>query len=129
MIPRHRIVHAGLAVACLAAPVHAQRLGGGSTPEVSVVRIIGALVLCLFIAGLAILYLRQRQGKGFPPAFSRLIHANPQIDVREVRRLTVQHSLGLIRHDGHEYLLLLSPGDSILLRERPVEADVEGTAR
>lgn len=91
-------------------------------------RIVGALILCLVIAALAILYLRQRQGKSFPLAFSRLIQTNPQIDVREVRRLTVQHSVGLIRHDGRDYLLLLSPGDSLLLREIVVEPD-EGAAR
>jgi len=103
------------------APAVAQRLGGGSTPEVSIVRIVGALVICLLVALLAILYLKHRTGGAIPPMFRRLIKTDPEIDVREVRRLTVQHSIGLIRHGGQEYLLLLSPGDSLVLRERSID--------
>lgn len=125
VILRLRSLLAGLALGCLGTPGFAQRLGGGSASEVSVVRVVGALILCLFVAVLAILFLRHRQGKGFPPAFGKLIRTHPEIDVREVRRLTVQHSVGLIRHDDREYLLLLSPGDSLLLRERAVAPGVE----
>lgn len=114
---------AGLLALALSAPAAAQRLGGGGAPEVPIVRIVGALFLCLLVAALAILYLRHRAGGAMPAMFGRLIKADPEIDVREVRRLTVQHSIGLVRHAGQDYLLLLSPGDGLLLDRRPVAAD------
>lgn len=106
------------------APLVAQQLGGGGSPDVSIVRIVGALVLCLVMALLAILYLKYRSGAGTPPFLRRLVQAEPLIDVREVRRLTVQHSISIIRHRGEEYLLLLTPGDGQILARTKV--DVEG---
>lgn len=118
-----RLFLAGLAALAASAAAAAQRLGGGSAPEVSIVRIVGALIVCLIVAFLAIFYLKHRSGGSAQPMFRGLIKTNPEIDVREVRRLTVQHSLGLVRHQDQEYLLLLSPGDSLVLSERRVEGD------
>lgn len=117
----------GAAAVAWSSQVMAQRLGTGSAPEVSIVRTIGALIVCLLIAGLAILYLKHRSGARLP-MFNRLIKAHPELDVRELRRLTVQHSLALVRHGGHEYLLVLSPGDTLLLSDRPVGDGTEEPA-
>ena len=103
------------------APLAAQQLGGGGSPDVSIVRIVGALILCLVMALLAILYLKHRAGGRTPLFLRRLVHAEPLIDVCEVRRLTVQHSVSLIRFRGDEYLLLLTPGDGQVLSKEKVE--------
>lgn len=118
----HRIPNllVGLGLLCAGPAAHAQSLGGGASPEVSLVRMVGALFVCLLLAFLAILYLKRRTGGALPPIFSRLVTTHPEIEVREVRRISVQHSVGLIRHGGEEYLLLLSPGDSLVLNRRPV---------
>ncbi len=112
----------GVALLLSPAPLAAQQLGGGGSPGVSIVRLTGALVLCLVVALLAILYLKHRGGGGAPPFLRRLVQSDPLIEVCEVRRLTVQHSIGLIRYDGDEYLLLLTPGEGQLLGKKPVDA-------
>lgn len=113
---------------CAATPVAAQQLGGGGSPEVSIVRVIGSLLLCLIVAGLAIFYLRLRQGRGVAiPSFARLVQTSPEIDVKEVRRLTVQHSVCLVRHGAREYLIVLSPASVTVLNEQDVTAvNIEG---
>ena len=104
------------------APLLAQQLGGGSSPEVSIVRIVGALIICLLLAFLAIIYLKHRSGGPIAFKLGRLVSATSEIEVRETRRLTVQHHLSLVRCSGREFLLLLSPGDSLLLSERELPA-------
>lgn len=99
----------------------AQQLGGGAAPEVSLVRMIGALFVCLLLAGLVILYLRHRTGSPSAPILRRLMNNSPEIEVREFRRLTVQHSLALIRHSGREWLLVLSPADTQVLNDLAVK--------
>lgn len=106
-----------LLAALLPAPLLAQQLGGGSAPEVSIVRMLGALFICLLLAFLAILYLKHRSGSPIAFKLGRLVTTTSEIEVRETRRLTVQHSVSLVRHQGRDYLLLLSPGDSLLLME------------
>lgn len=106
------------------APLYAQQLGGGGAPEVSIVRIVGALFICLLLAVLAIFYLKHRSGRPIAFKLGGLVGASGEVEVRETRRLTVHHHVSLVRHAGREYLLLLSPGDSLLLGER----DAPGTS-
>ena len=96
----------------------ATRLGGGGAPDIPVGRIVLAFLLCVVVAGLAILLLRQR---GAPLAWRRLGEARGAIEIGEVRRLTLHADVGVVRHAGREYLVLVQAGAASVLRERDVE--------
>ncbi|HEY0148112.1 MAG TPA: hypothetical protein VGB70_03835 [Allosphingosinicella sp.] len=122
------------AAALLAAPALAApgRLGGGEQLGVSLGRIVGALIVCIVIAVLAALLLRQRSGRmDLRAVFQRLSPRTPAIDVVETRRLSPNADICIVRHDGREYLLLLLAGGAQVLNEQAVaeatqctEADV-----
>lgn len=96
----------------------ASGLGGGGAVEVPLLRIVVAFVLCAGVALLAILLLRQRFGRGGSSWPRRM--ATGTIEVCEVRRVTLHADVGVVRHDGREYLLLLQAGASRVLCERDV---------
>lgn len=109
----------------------AGRLGGGQPLEVSLGRIVSALVICIIIAVLAVLLIRQRSGKIDLQALFGRFQVRPRaIEVVETRRLSPHADICLVRNAGREYLLLLLAGNARILREEPVEApaDVEGEA-
>lgn len=100
------------------------RLGGGSAVDIPVGRIVVAFLVCVAIAFLAILLIRQRMGRGDLGSWMRRMGARSSaIDIVEVRRLSVQSEIGLVRHDGREYLLLLQGNSSRVLREREVTGE------
>lgn len=96
----------------------ATRLGGGGAPDIPVARIVLAFLLCIALAGLAILLLRQR---GAPLAWRRIGEARGAIEIGEVRRLTLHADIGVVRHAGREYLLLVQAGAASVLHERDVD--------
>ena len=99
------------------------RLGGGEELGVSLGRIVGALLVCLLVAGLAVLVLRQRAGKGDLHLFAAALKARPRaLDVVETRRLSQHADICLIRHAGREYLLLLMAGSARILSDSSVSA-------
>ena len=104
----------------------AGRLGGGQPLEVSLGRIVAALVICIIIAVLAVLLIRQRSGKVDLHAFFGRFQMRPRaIEVVETRRLSPHADICVVRHAGREYLLLLLAGNARILREEPVaEAEV-----
>ena len=102
--------------------VVANRLGGGGV-DIPVARIFASLVACLLIAVFAILFLRQRGGKSdLRASLGRLAARHGEIEIVEVRRVSLNGDICLVRHDGCEYLILVQVGTSTLLRERPVPA-------
>ena len=104
----------------------AGRLGGGQPLEVSLGRIVSALVICIIIAVLAVLLIRQRAGKVDLHALFGRFQVRPRaIEVVETRRLSPHADICVVRHAGREYLLLLLAGNARILREEPVaEAEV-----
>lgn len=93
------------------------RLGGGGV-DVPVGRIIIAFLICISIAVLAILLIRQRMGKGDLAGWLRQVGPRAGvIEVVEVRRLNMHADIGVVRHDGREFLLLIQAGSSQVLRE------------
>lgn len=106
----------------VAAQAAAARLGGGGAPDVPVMRIVLAFVLCAAIALLAVLLLRQRIGAGRGTAgwWRGVTPATGAVEVQEVRRLTLHADVGVVRHAGREYLLLVQAGNAVVLRERDV---------
>lgn len=100
------------------------RLGGGEPLDVSLGRIVAALVICLIVAFLAVLLVRQRSGKVDLAAwFSRLEVRKRAIQVVETRRLSPHADICVVHHDEREYLLLLMASDARVLRERPAPAE------
>lgn len=105
------------------------RLGGGQPLEVSLGRIVSALVVCIIVAVLAALLIRQRGGKLDLYAFFGRLQSRPRaIEVVETRRLSPNADICVVRHSGREYLLLVLAGDARILREEPVAAELEGEA-
>ena len=106
------------------------RLGGGEPLSVSLGRIVGALVICIMVALLAALLIRQRGGKvDLAALFARMELRRPRaIEVVETRRLSPHADICLVRHDGQEFLLLLLAGGAKILRERAVVSMPEAEA-
>ena len=106
-----------------ASPALAQagRLGGGQPLEVSLGRIVSALVICIIIAILAVLLIRQRSGRIDLQAWFGRLQVRPRsIEVVETRRLSPHADICLVRSSGREYLLLLLAGSAQVLREGAV---------
>lgn len=105
-----------------AAATATRHLGGASGTPVSFVRIASALIVCLIIAVLAALLVRQRSGAlDLASALRRLAPRTGRIEVIETRRLSPHADACLLRHDDREYLLLLQAGTVRVLLERQTE--------
>lgn len=99
----------------------APHLGGAAAPDISPVRIVLALLVCLAVAALVILMLRHRLGRGGPFPILRLWAAPAaEIVIGEVRRVGAHGDIATVRHAGREYLLLVQAGSARLLCERDV---------
>ncbi|MEO1045894.1 MAG: hypothetical protein AAFX04_10675 [Pseudomonadota bacterium] len=101
-----------------------QQLGGGAAPDIPVLRVVLALVLCLIVAIGVILWLRRRHGHAggkMPLAgFLRDSDAATGLNIVETRRLNAHYDSCVIRHNDREYLLLLGPQDAKILSDQPV---------
>lgn len=105
------------------------RLGGGQPLEVSLGRIVAALVICIIIAVLAALLIRQRAGKlDLYALFGRLQSRPRALEVVETRRLSPHADICVVRHSGREYLLLLLAGNARILSEAPVAVQLQEEA-
>lgn len=110
----------------LASPALASagRLGGGGSLNISLTRIVLALLLCVMIAGLAALALKRSGGRIDLTMFRRMFASLPsqrRIEVIETRRVSQYADVCLLRCDGREYLLLCAQHQQTVLREGPVE--------
>jgi hypothetical protein len=97
------------------------RLGGGGAVEVPLLRIAGAFVACVLVAGLAILLLRQRLGRGTAFTLRGGARTAPAIDLVEMRRLGVHGDVAVVRHRDREYLLVVQATGITRLDTRNVE--------
>lgn len=102
------------------------RLGGGQSLEISLGRIVGALVVSIIVVLLAVLLIKQRGGKIDLSAWLGKVRLRERaLDVVEARRVSPHADVCVIRHQGTEYLLLLSAGNSQLLSRVPVVATAD----
>lgn len=114
---------AGLAVLLVHAPValaQPGRLGGGGSLNLSLTRIVMALLLCLMLAALAALALKRGGGRIALPRLRGLVAALPaqrRVEVLETRRVSQYADVCLLRCDGREYLVLCAQQQQLLLRE------------
>jgi len=100
-----------------------QHLGGGAPADVSLVRVFLSLFVCLILAGLAILFIRQRYGGRLPAALTRIRSGVSRLRFVESRRIGAQADLCLVECDDQEYLLLMTPGGPLLLKQSAVSRD------
>jgi hypothetical protein len=101
---------------------HAGRLGGGGELNISLTRIVTALLLCLMLAALAVLLLKRSGGKFDLAAIRRLIVRAPadrRITVIETRRVSQHADVCLLRCDGRDYLILCAAQQQTVLRDTP----------
>jgi len=112
-----RLRYISILIACSASSAaQAQRLGGAAAPDLSLTRVFLSLFVCLVIAFLAILLLRKRYGlKGLNWSIRQ--RSQSRITVLETRRIGPQADVTLVRCDGEEFLLLLTPGGPAVLRQ------------
>ncbi len=113
---------APLAALLAASPALAQagHLGGGGAVDVSLTRIVLALILCVMVAVLAVLLLKRSGGKVDLAAIGRLFVKLPvqrRIEVIETRRVSQYADVCLVRCDAREYLILCAPQQQTVLRE------------
>lgn len=109
-----------------ASPVAASagRLGGGSSPDISLIRILAALVLCALVAFAAVAIMKARSGQ--PLRFSIdnwrsiTVAAPRRVEIVETRRLSLHADVCLMRCDGQEYLLACGPGGVVVLDTKAV---------
>ena len=98
----------------------AQRLGGAAETDISLVRVFLALFFCLILASFAVFLIRQRYGGRMPAMFTRIASKTARLRLIECRRIAPQSDLCLIECDDREFLLLISPGSALVLKEQPV---------
>lgn len=118
-----------LVVAAAPAIARAGRLGGGSGGvDVSLTRIVTALILCLMLAALAALLLKHRGGRFDLGALRGFVGQMPgtarRIDVIETRRISQYADVCLLRCDGRDYLILCAEHQQTVLREGPADGNV-----
>lgn len=117
--PAVLVVIATLIPASAMAQATAHLGGGGAAADVSIVRVLASLVLCLGIA-VAIIFLMRGRGIRLPAFKTFAGPAQIGIEVIQTRRLSAHADISLVRHDGREYLLLLQAGSAQILRESDV---------
>lgn len=97
--------------------------------DVPLGRIVLAFLLCIVVAGLAILLIRQRMGKSDLTGWLwRVSPRRGAIEIIEVRRVGMHADIGVVRYGGQEFLLLLHAQCPQVLHEGPV-ALLEGDAQ
>lgn len=98
----------------------AHHLGGGGAIDVSLGRIVVSIVICLIIAVLAILLIRQRSGKiDLGALFARMEPRGRAIEIVETRRLSPHADICMVRAGGRDYLLVLQQGSMQVLSDAP----------
>lgn len=113
-----------VAMAFAAVPAVAQRLGQGTGTDISIWRVILAMLFCLALGGAAIFVLRRRFRGVRPRAFGR----DRRLHLVENIRLSHQVDLCIVSRDGHEYLIVASPQGVTLVDRGPFEDGVAAKA-
>lgn len=123
-----RLAPMALAMATTPAWAGGTRLAGGGSLDVSLGRIVSALVLCLMLAGVAALLLKRSGGKVDLTALRSLsrgaVHRR-RITIIETRRVSQHGDVCLFRCDGMDYLVLSSSSSQQVLRTTAAGPDAE----
>jgi hypothetical protein len=113
MAARKAILAIGLGLSAAPLPVLAQRLGTASDPDISFVRIVAALVLCV-AAAFALAFLIAKRGRlsSFRVLSERTftLRRPRRLKLIEALRISAHADLCLVTADETEYLLLCAGG-------------------
>ena len=112
-----RLVLAGGLMLAPVVPAYGQHLGGAADPEISLVRILAALVLCIGAAIALALLISKRGGTGRFGQLAAKLQRPSRLAVIEARRISPHADLCLVRCDGKEYLLVCGTGEIRVLAE------------
>ena len=88
--------------------------------------IIKAVLALVFVLGLLFITvwgLKYCELKSAKNRFFQNMRKHHRLEIIESRRLDLRNSLFLVRCDNTEHLLLLNPGQNLLLESRPVIFD------
>lgn len=122
------IVGVGLSTSTIA---YAQRLTSGSAPEISIIRIVAALVVCIAATFALVVLVRNRSGargwSGFRPMLSKATK-DRRIAAVEVHRVTPHAEIALMRCDETEYLIFFGQSGIELLSKRVIDSGSDGEA-
>ncbi len=101
------------------------RLAGGGALDISLTRIVLALLLCMAAAVAAVLILKGKGGRLDLSGFRAIarVHADRRIAVLETRRISAHADACLLRCDGIDYLILSSANQQQVLRETPAATE------
>jgi flagellar biogenesis protein FliO len=116
--PVRRVLRfAPLVMLSTAMPATAQRLGQGAGADISIWRVLLALLFCLALGAAAIFLLRRRYRGARPLAFGR----ERRLQLVENIRLSHQVDLCIVSRDGREYLIATSPQGVTVVDDGPFE--------
>jgi len=107
-------------------PARAQTLGQGTGPDISILGVLGALVLCLAVAVLAAFVLKARtRGRALSvqTLFGRSRSQEGRLRVVETLRLGPQVDLCIVECDASEYLIAISGNGASLLSRLPADPE------
>ena len=114
----------------------AQTLGGGEGPDISIWRVLLALLFCLLVGLLVIWFLHARQMGGKAASKSLLkkfsladkaTHVR-EIEIIDMRKLNPHFDACLVRCRGQEYFILLGTQGATILSDSAVSRDGERAA-
>lgn len=104
----------------------AQQLGGGGSPDISLLRVLISLLVALACTFGLVLFVRARMGQNPAPAnlaqWVRQVGTSRRIEVVEARRVSAHADLCLVRNEGEEWLLACGPAGITVLRHGAVSA-------
>lgn len=103
----------------------AYRLGGGSAPAISLIRIGAAFILCCLVAFAVIVLMRARSGQPLRFSVEGLrwfnLAVTNRVEVVESRRLSAHADACLLRCDDRDYFVICGVGGMLLLSECEAE--------
>jgi hypothetical protein len=103
----------------ISVPLQAQQLAGGGGAEVSVWRVLAALLVSVAAAAVLAVVLRGRtMGRSTKPKWLSVLARPGRIELVETRRIASQTELSLVRCDGTEYVILSGQGKVEVLERR-----------
>lgn len=106
----------------------APKLGSAQPLDVPIARIIAGLLISTLVALVVVLVLKRRGGGALPFRLPQIKAQNPdRIVVLETRRLSPHADLCRFTSAGKEYLVIVTPSGSNLIREKDADASLSAT--
>jgi flagellar biogenesis protein FliO len=132
MATKSLMLAVSLGLAALPLSAHAQRLGGASEPDISLPRILAALVLCVAAAVVLALIVAKRgrlHGLAAIGDWATSFRKPRRLKLMESVRISPHADLCLVTCDDTEFLLVCNQGEIRVLSENSVSLNAVGQQR